>query len=307
MMEPETNKQVAAVVVVYRPDVPALLSNLAAIAPQVGAARVIDNSQTSSREWHSLATRLDAVSVLASPDNLGLGAAYNRGIQWAKAQGFRFVILFDQDSAPADDMVAQLYRIRAHADESVVAVGPVHVDARTGQPAPFVRFGFPLNHKIHAQGDAPVDCDFLISSGCLIDLQRLDDTDGFDETLFIDNVDMEWCMRMRARGRRLLGVPTATMQHEIGARLQRLPWPMGETAVHPPFRLYYIMRNRVLLYFRRATPKVWIAQDLPRLVFKLMRFGLFVAPRGRNLAAMLRGIRHGLAGKAGPLERSDRA
>jgi len=49
-----------------------------------------------------------------------------------------------------------------------------------------------------------------------------------------------------------------------------------------------------------GTPGVWIAQDLPRLALKLLRFGLFVPPRRRNLAAMLRGIRHGLAGKTGP-------
>ena len=75
---------------------------------------------------------------------------------------------------------------------------------------------------------------------------------------------------------------------------------LGASFVHSPLRLYYMMRNRVLLYRRSATPFVWIVQDIPRALLKLLRFSLLVAPRGRNARAMLAGLRDGILGRTGP-------
>jgi rhamnosyltransferase len=70
--------------------------------------------------------------------------------------------------------------------------------------------------------------------------------------------------------------------------------------IHKPLRLYYIMRNRVLLYGRKETPAVWIAQDLPRLVLKFFGTALFVAPRLRYLRMMVCGLLDGVRGRTGP-------
>jgi len=71
--------------------------------------------------------------------------------------------------------------------------------------------------------------------------------------------------------------------------------------VHKPFRLYFIMRNRVLLYARGYTPRVWIAQDIPRLLLKLVGNGLFLAPRWVRLRFMLKGLWDGVRGVTGGL------
>ena len=58
-----------------------------------------------------------------------------------------------------------------------------------------------------------------------------------------------------------------------------------------------MMRNRVLLYRRPYTPKRWIAQDLPRVLVKLLLFSLLVPPRRANLRRMLRGLQAGIRGQ----------
>lgn len=58
-----------------------------------------------------------------------------------------------------------------------------------------------------------------------------------------------------------------------------------------------MMRNRVLLYRRGYTPKRWIAQDLPRLLAKLLIFSLLVSPRRANLRCMMAGLRAGMKGQ----------
>lgn len=182
----------------------------------------------------------------------------------------------------------------------VGAVGAQFVDARSGMPGPFVRIGFPFNRKIAGGPGECVECDFLISSGCLVPMAVLDAVGDMDATLFIDNVDLDWSFRARQAGYRLFGVCDARMLHSIGDRLVRSRWVPTGVLVHGPARLYYMMRNRLLLYRRPHVPRTWIAQDVLRLCGKVVRMSLLVRPRGRNLRAMAAGLCDGLLGRSGP-------
>ena len=164
-----------------------------------------------------------------------------------------------------------------------------------------MRIGFPVNRKIYSTGtDGLVDTDFLISSGSLIPLAVLDDIGAMDEGLFIDNVDLEWSFRARSKGYALVGVCAATMHHRLGHSRRQLPFGLGHIVVHDPIRLYYIMRNRLLLYRLPHTPAVWIAQDVPRVAIKFLLFSVLIRPRLHNVRFMLAGLRDGLLGRTGP-------
>lgn len=296
-------KSVCAVIVSYQPDPIALHALIDATAPQVGAVVLVDNA--SEGGWQTaligpLSQRGGA--LLYQSTNVGLAAAQNVGIDWARANGFGQVLLLDQDSEPGANMVPSL----RHAlqvlctHEKVAAVGPRFHDLREHRDAPFVRIGFPLNHKLYCEtGGQTVACDFLISSGMLIPLEVLDRVGGMNAGLFIDNVDLEWSFRARRHGYSLHGVCAASMHHRLGDARYRLPFGSGQVVVHGPTRLYYMMRNRVRLYRLAHTPAAWKAQDLPRLLIKLFLFGVLIGPRRRNLRFMLRGLHDGLRGREG--------
>jgi rhamnosyltransferase len=300
---PSTAADVVAVAVTYRPDEGAIAEVLERAAVQVGTLVVLDNDtpDVDGMHWSDRVALPAGVELRRETRNIGLGAAYNRAAAIARERGARFVLLLDQDSLLEEGCVAALLR---HADQRAArgplgAVGPTFVDARSGERAPFVRFGFPLNRKFHAPPGGDVDVDFLISSGSLIPLSALEVAGGFDEGLFIDSVDMEWCFRAKQRGLQLAGVADARMLHTIGDELVRLPGG-GTMFVHSPLRLYMMTRNRVSLWRRPATPRVWTAQDVPRMLVKLGRMTAFAAPRIRNAKAMLRGARDGWRGRQGP-------
>jgi len=288
---------VAAVIVTHQPDPTRVASLMQALQPQVKAMAVIDNASVPGLVDSLRAlTTVHGAHLETNAVNLGVGAALNLGIDWARRQGADAVLLMDQDSVPEPGMVAAL--AAAIDARGIAAAGPVAIDERTGQPAPFICIGVPFNRKLHAAPGATVDCDFLITSGALVPLAVLDEVGVMDASLFIDNVDLDWSFRARARGLRLLGVADARMRHRIGDRLQRRPG--GRAFVHGPVRLYYIMRNRLLMYRRPTTPRRWIAQDLPRLVLKFLGFSLVVAPRRANAQAMLEGLVDGLRNRSGP-------
>jgi rhamnosyltransferase len=211
--------------------------------------------------------------------------------------------LLDQDSIPAPGMVAALREALTDlvADgRHVAAVGPTFFDPREGVDAPFVRVAFPVSEKIHP-GDRPyVRCDFLISSGALIPIEVIDEVGAMRADLFIDNIDLEWSFRARARGYELYGVTAARMDHHLGDDRRPILFGTRRVVTHAPIRLYYIMRNRVRLYRMPATPKAWIAQDVIRIPVKFMLFAVLIGPRRQNVAMMVRGLADGLRGRGGP-------
>jgi rhamnosyltransferase len=103
-----------------------------------------------------------------------------------------------------------------------------------------------------------------------------------------------------AKGYMLFGACGARMLHHHGATRHRVPGLPRGVVVHAPRRLFYMMRNRVLLYRRTYTPRRWIAQDVPRLVVKFLLFALLIAPRRKNARCMLAGLRAGIAGRIAP-------
>ncbi|MDT3455400.1 glycosyltransferase family 2 protein [Stenotrophomonas pavanii] len=293
---------VCAVIVTYGPD-PALLRRVVdSVLQQVGHLVVFDNGSVDV-DVGSLLAGHSGISVIASPHNVGLGSALNRAYERAQTLNFGYVLLMDQDSVLAPGMVELLGKalIELARRERVAAVGPQFRDSRSGVLAPFVRFGFPFNHKLRGGPGQRISCDFLITSGSLVPMSALQDIGAMDERLFIDNLDMDWCFRAKRKGYFLYGICDAQMTHSIGEELLPSRAKPDGVIVHKPFRLYFIMRNRVLLYGRAYTPRVWIAQDVPRLLLKLVGNSLFLAPRWIRLRFMLRGIWDGLRGKAGPL------
>lgn len=299
-MKKISRENIVAIVVSYEPAPQVLSANVDRIAAQVARVHVLDNSVSETGQAAVRALQDGNVEVTTLAGNIGIAAALNRGVAWADAMGADFALLLDQDSTAGPDMVRALVAGLRDAEEQlppVAAIGPTQVDERTGAHAPFVRFGFPLNKKYRPAPGQCVACDFLITSGTLLDLAAHKQIGPFDERLFIDNVDMEWSHRAIAAGFRLLGSADAKMTHRLGDRLARRPG--GHAAIHEPFRLYYMMRNRVHLYFRKRTPVLWVAQDLPRLLLKFVGFSLFVHPRSANARAMLQGIADGVTGRLG--------
>lgn len=301
--QPAGNADVCAVMVAHRPDLAVLTTALEALKPQVGTMVLVDDA-TPGGALQDFCARQQELHLLALPENRGLAHALNAGIRHARGlPGIRHVLLMDQDSVPEPGMVETLRSmlLRLAETERVAAVGPRFRDLRESTDAPFIRIRFPFNRKLRCcDGCREIRCDLLISSGCLIPVAVLDVVGGMDDDLFIDNVDLDWCFRAVAKGYSLHGVCTARLRHQLGDARRHIPGVPRGVVVHSPQRLYYMMRNRVLLYWRPYTPRRWIAQDLPRVFVKLLLFSLLVPPRRENLRKMLAGLRDGIKGRAVP-------
>ncbi|WP_407275614.1 glycosyltransferase family 2 protein [Halothiobacillus sp. DCM-1] len=296
---------VVAVIVSYCPELESLLASVRALLVQVDHIVVVDNASMTQKLLMERLSSLTRVSCEALDENFGLGVALNMGIHRARGLNASHVLLMDQDSVLQSSMVPLLL---THFDvyfgeHPVAAIGPRFIDVNSGAVSHHVHFDTLRVGRIPCSENAPyVLADFLITSGSLIPIHVLDDIGPMDESLFIDHVDTEWCLRAKSKGYELLGDCEALMEHDLGEYRQRfwfLRW--REVPVHKAFRYYYIFRNSVLLYRRKYIPWLWIRIDLIRLI-QIFCFTLLFGPdRMGKIAMMFRGVRDAFLGKTGKL------
>ncbi|MDK3021825.1 glycosyltransferase family 2 protein [Cupriavidus taiwanensis] len=299
----------AAVVVTFNPDEPVFRRLLQATLRQVETVVVVDNGSV----------RVDVAAMCCSEDagagrvryvplgtNLGIAAAQNRGIEAARAAGAEYVLLLDHDSVPADNMVAALRqadRQLRDAGVEVGAVGAVAHDRRTGTTSKVVRMVRGRVQRLASQTSEPyIEADFLIASGTMIAISVLERYGMMDEGYFIDHVDTEWCLRVKARGMRLFAIPGARLEHALGDHVVRV-W-LGrwrEVPVHSPARDYYMFRNTVRMLLTTPMSFAWRITHVFRLSQFAVFFGLGMSPRLQRIRLMTRGIIDGIKGRGGAL------
>ena len=286
------------VVVFYRPDAACVTraNRLADFGPCV----VVDNTED-ARDT-TLPGVDPRIHYIPNAANLGVATAINQGVEALIARGCTMAILFDQDSEPSDELLRGLPCVmedaRAHG-RKVALVGPAYEDARLGGVAPFVRFGLLRPRRIAPVGLVPIEVDFLITSGSCINLAAWPIVGPMDEGLFIDFVDLEWCIRARAKGYAVLGMPALRLVHALGGEPVRVLW--RRYPGHSPLRHYYLFRNAVALMGRRYVPWRWKSTELFKMPFRLAIYLLFMRPRWKHFRFSVLGLWHGLTGRSGAL------
>lgn len=303
---------VVAVVVTYQPKLGVLGQLLDALTSQVKSIVLVDNgSQVDLEAWNTQ-RQSSAVEVLLLGENQGIAVAHNVGIKWAQNNAAEFVLLMDQDSIPAPDMVQMLtftlLEMENKSDFKPIAAGPICIDMRNAGKSIFVteRNGIPTRyHPVIpiSRGSSSVEVVSLISSGTLINLKALWNVGGMRSNYFIDHVDTEWCFRARAKGYSLLGVPSAQMQHTLGDKVENF-WFFGwrQVAYHSPLRDYYMFRNTLLMCRDVEMSVIWRLHLIFRLVKFSSYFLIFTHQRAQRFYCMALGILHGFRGVSGKVD-----
>jgi rhamnosyltransferase len=298
--------RVAAVVVTYFPD-DAVLARLASVASQFASLVVVDNG--SPMETCSLLSQwVEARGGvwISNGRNLGLGVALNRGVEQAHTLGFEWAVTFDQDSWPDPGFSAALWE--THLDRPRAAVIGPRIQEEASEVA---RYRWVRRHprwpgcfeRVPCRGEDLGNVTMLVTSGSMIELTTWQTLGGFDEGLFIDYIDTDYCLRVIRAGREVTVAAGALLHHRLGARqsaslLGRDFRPMH----HAAFRHYYIARNRLAMWRRHALAVPhWAAFDLSYGLYNLFRVLVFEEQRWRKLRAMLRGTWDGMLGRRGPM------
>lgn len=286
-----------AIIITFYPSAD-ITENIAALRDQVDEIIIVDNG--SGDGYKKLWTRLTqqfGVNIVFNQENLGIATALNLGVKKAKANGHQWVVTFDQDSQATPGMIKtmlQTYEVYPQKDK-VVGLSPRYKDRYTG-----------LIRSSHLAASSPVTSPYaealeVITSGNLLKLSVFGLVGYFNEALFVDYVDVEYCLRCITQGYKILEVKDAVLVHSIGLpRQHKLLWKTPATSDHSALRRYYFARNALYMYKKFAFKQpIWVIKNAYVLVKMIILVVLFEDDRKRKLAAIFRGLVDGVFGRMG--------
>ena len=283
--------EVCAVIVAFHPDA-GFVDRLRTVAGQVGAIVVVDNTPAKARKGSIVLppTLAGKQQLLENCDNLGIATALNQGLAQARVWGCSWLLTLDQDTMAHTDLVDSLLEVAHACGEEVAVIGANHLD--------------PRNRRTEALTQGPgiwQERKTVITSGSLLRMSAAEMIGGFRDDYFIDQVDHEYCLRVRSQGGRVVITRKVAMVHSVGeAGGVRLPW-LGVLPRHSALRKYYIARNTCVTVatYWRCEP-VWCLKRMTRLVLGTVYMALLEDEGSAKLRAFWLGVRDGLHGRMGP-------
>lgn len=293
---------VVAVIVLYNPDIPLLDRLLRSVIGQVEKIFVIDNTPGSAAD-SSIFFDQYKNDILYVPlgENKGIAAAQNIGIRKGMDANCSHVLLLDQDSALSTDMVKKLLLAESEllrTGQKVAAIGPLFIDEKTDKRSFAIRRIF-LGVKrisIDAHCHKPLQTDHLIASGALIRTTVFRSIGVMRDDLFIDWVDIEWCMRAQYSGYTSYIIPDAVMRHSIGDGNVRI---LGKDInLHSDLRNYYMIRNATYL-LRLKSMRRWRVVTAIKVAKYILFYSLYSAHRWKTTTLLLRAFADGVTGRLG--------
>lgn len=282
--------KISAVIVSYN-DYSALNRCIQSIHNQVDTIIVIDNSTIKDEfinEQNSI--------YIKNKGNLGLSKALNKGIKEALKIQSDWVLLLDQDSIVAEDMIKNMLKSykQTPPKNNIAAIVPTIFDNNLNKYLPSLIYNkFSITKIFNPIKDEFVD--FQITSGSLIKKTVFENIGLMDEELFIDYIDFDFCFKARIHGYKILLSHTAILKHSLGEQNKRLFFTFIE---HNPTRVYYQIRNRLILMkrYRKEFP-FFIVSEVRRMILKFFKIVLLESDKIKKLKSYCKGLFDGFSSK----------
>lgn len=273
-------------IVTYNPDMERLYENVAAIKPQVDKLVIFDNGSDNVRDVQSF---FDDIEIISSPKNLGMAKALNQLARRASDAGATDILFLDQDSVAADNLVSVEAGVRAEGTGIVCCLA---IDR---------------NHR-------PEDTDTTrvyevkrpITSGSMVNLAAWRAVGGYDERLFVDWVDNEFCDNLRTHNYCIMKTNRTHILHELGHQEYLWTGPGQDDFGHghamrdhyrqnyPAWRWKDRARSQVITIGKYGWSSIGIEE---RIYFlrNILRILFVERDRAKNWHAMIEGYKCGRA------------
>lgn len=276
-----TVNNIAAGIVLFNPDIYRLIKNITAILPQIKVLYIIDNNSDNILKVEKYLIREKNIILIKNPKNYGIAKALNQMCDLAISEGFEWIITLDQDTICPNDLIRKYLPYMSDHDNIIICPQFLIQEQKLKLIDPT---------KIPAES-----IELCITSASLTRLTTWKILDGFNEWLFIDGVDYDYCLRARRMGWKIIRVNDAIIDHRVGSP-NNIYLPLGivvKTYNHSSFRNYYIVRNNIYLlrlYWKELHGFYWL---LKFVYFELIKL-IFEKSRGKTLSSLLKGIQDGI-------------
>lgn len=265
-------------IVTYNPDIDILNINIKSIRGQLETVIIVDNGSKNFEEIERLAGEHN-IQIISNQKNFGIAAALNQLMEYGRTKGFSWMLSLDQDSVCQHDYcikISELFDILPN----VGIVAPVISDRNVGI----------IGHN--PQGNYGV-VNTCITSGACIKVSVWDSVGRYDEKMFIDSVDFEFCYRVRKEGYLVIQTRKVVLEHSLGeGRIIGIGCLKRKINEHPALRCFYIAQNRIY-YPRKHKLYLYVIRGNLRNAKHILQVVLFEKDKWNKINSILKGWKKG--------------
>lgn len=233
--------KIACVIILYYPD-EYVLTNIQSYVFSFEKTFIVDNTEKREYGMVKKINNIPGICYLHDHENKGIASRLNQVCEMALSEGFEWILTMDQDS------YFEQYTIEKY-------IGCVK---SLPQKKEIAMFG--VNYENNLEETDTCICeevDMLITSGSIINLGLFSHIGGFDSNLFIDYVDVDYCLKALANGYKVLQFRNIYLTHFIGTTylhrsIKNLT--QSQRTLHTPSRLYYMARNFLYISHKYRVP-----------------------------------------------------
>jgi rhamnosyltransferase len=255
--------KLAGIVTLYYPG-PEVIDHILSYLTELDYLYIFDNSEKPDSNIQKQLASLPNIQYISYKKNMGISYVLNYALKKSQLAGYEFLLTMDQDSSFPNGTLGQYKRDilkYEHLNPSTVGMYCVYY---TGSVEP--------NNKI----DKIRNVDIAITSGSILPVNLAVQCGGFDENLFIDEVDSEYCYRVKQKGLKIVEFPRITLNHSLGNPTKHCIFGYCFTTCnHNALRRYYITRNKI--YVAKRYPQIrW------RYIKSIIREDIFILLGEKN-------------------------
>lgn len=279
------NMHICAGIITYNPTLTDVSTCLEALCNQVECVIIVDNASKNVKSLQEVVNKYTNVTLVKNSQNIGFAKALTQVFEWAKSQGFNWVLTLNDDSVVPSNMISEYKKIlenqgslvnQKNAKNSKIAIVCSLLKNRLD--------GTILHSKCHE--------DECITSGSLTSVEAWQEIGGFDEWLEIDGVDFDFSRRLVRAGWKIVECQNVIMEHQIGkARSINLIIKHPIVWNHNANRKYYIARNMQVVDYKMGTYSY--AKSLRAVVRDMIFVALWEKNKFAKIRAMIRGFKDG--------------
>lgn len=251
---------------------------------------VVDNGSTDGSDA-LIEAGFPQVAVIRNETNVGFAAGNNVGITDALERGADYVLLLNNDTVVAPDLLTALIT-EGQRDVGTGILGPTIYHYH--QPHNVWKVGGTIdglgrtwdlaaNLGRNIESESPRPVDFVTGCAMMVKRTVMDRVGLIDPRFFIYYEELDWCIRAKRAGFAVVYVPRAKVWHKIAAG----------TRSESPRVAYLMTRNRLLFLTKLGYPSPVILSHLAQMLLKELR------EQGRVRRAVLRGAYDHLRGQFG--------
>ncbi len=247
---------------------------------------LVDNGSTDGTP-DLVAKEFPQVHIIPLDQNLGVPAGYNVGFQYALNKGADYVLMLNNDTILAEDLISQLVTA-GEADAQSGILMPLVLyhgtnDTVWSSGGKYRKFppSFVLTEKHQTSYDETRLIEYAPSCGLLIHRRAFEAAGLFDPGYFYWYDDWDFSERVRAHGLHIWNIPQAKMWHKVSRTIGINRSPL----------FWHTYGASMVRYYRRHGRPVWLS--LPLDASYLILREMFWKGNWRNLPDFWKGMLDG--------------